>query len=526
MMRLFRRGWIAALVAVAMASCGGGTQQVTPAGPAPVQPESPPPAEPVVAKPLPPAEPEPPELVFPDEEFRAQRPTVAATRPFKQPKVERFKLANGIEVYLVARHELPTVTMDLVFDGGSVNDPKGKEGLARQCVALMSEGTEKLDKVAFSEALADMASGVNAWAGRDQQGVTVSSLSRFLDPTLDLWADVLLRPGMRQADFERMRAQAKATVKQQKGAPTTVAQRVFGSVLFGEEHPFGRVLTEASLDALTLDDCKAYVAAYIKPQGARLYVVGDITRKQIEEKVGARLGGWKGKPRASAKLPKPAARQGRIFFVHVANAPQSQIYVMHLGPERKAPDYFANTVMASILGGSFSSRINTNIREDKGWAYGAYGVFRYTRHFGWFLASASVRTDVTKEAIVEIVKEMDGMITGDISDEELQREIKGAILSLPGQFATGMQTLGSFRELVYYGLPLNWYETYVQNVQKVTKDLVKKSARAHLKPRDVVVLVVGDAAKVRPKLDELLTSGVLGPGELVVLDADGKVVQP
>lgn len=475
-----------------------------------------------------PAEPVPAELVFPEgpeEGFRGERPRADAPRAFQQPAIEHFELSNGIEVYLVERHELPTVTMDLTFEGGIAASPKGKEGLAQLCISLMTEGTDKLDKVAFSEALADMASHVGSWASREQQGVSMATLSRFLDPTLDLWVDTILRPGLRTADFDRKVAESLAGIKQQKGAPGSLGQRLAGNVLFGGDHPFGRIPTEASIQALSLDDCRAHIAATVKPQGAKLYIVGDVTPAQLRDKLDARLGAWKGKPRPMARIGKPRPTTSRMFFVDVPGAPQSQIYVMHMGPDRKAKDYFATTIMAGVLGGDFGSRINMNLREDKGWAYGAYGGFSYTRPLGFFAAAASVRSDATKGAVEELMKEIRTMVTGEVTDEELGREIKGAILSLPAQFATGQQTLGAFRELVTYGLPLDWYGSYVQNFQSVTKEGVMRAAKEHLKPDGAVVLVVGDGQKVLPGLQSLLPAlGNSRLPNLIVLDADGREV--
>lgn len=520
-----RLGTLSAALCAAVLACGGPSKTVVPTD-STIKPQ---PGDPVEgAQPAEPTEPAaaPAELVFPDEEFRAQPPQAGEPRPLKPPTIERFKLANGIEVYLVERHELPTVSMQLVLEGGSMNDPAGKEGLARTCMTLLGDGTEALDKIAFNEALADMASSVQSFAGRDQQGIAMASLSRSLDPTLDLWADTILRPGLRQEDFERDVKQSLASLKQSKGAPATLGQRILPIVTFGAAHPFGRLSTEASYGALALDDCKKYVADYVKPQGAKLYIVGDVTQAQVKEKVGKRLAAWKGKPRASVKIAKPKAPAGKLFFVDIPNAPQSQIYLVHAGPARKSPDYFETYVMSQVLGGSFASRINMNIREAKGWAYGAGGGFRYLRTFGFFAASASVRADTTKDSILEIWKEMNGMLAAEISDEELAREVNGAILSLPGQMATGGQVLQTFQELVYFGLPLDYYGSYVAKMRKVTKALVKKAATKHLKPNDVQVLVVGDAKVVLAGLEELVTSGALGKGELVILDADGKVITP
>jgi zinc protease len=503
-----------------LAACGpkapSSSLALPPPPPATAEPEAAPPA-------AAPAQPAPPELAFPAEDFRAKPPESGAPRPFDAPDIARYKLKNGIEVYHVERHELPTVSMDIVFPGGVVNDPTGKEGMATMCMGLMSEGTEKLDKIAFNEALADIASSISSYATQDQQGVSMDTLTRHLDKTLELWADTILHPGMRKDELDRSVKRRLESLKQQRGSVAGVYGRLFGSVAHGEKHPYGRVVTETSTQAVAIEDCKKYVADYTKPAGAKLYVVGDITRPQLEEKLGKALAGWKGTPKKSVVAPKAAPRKGRIFFVDVPGAPQSQVALLHLGPPRKAKDYFSTYLMSSILGGSFSSRINMNIREAKGWAYGARGGFGYNRAYSVFSAGGSIVADKTKDAILEIVKEIRGMRDADAADDEVAREKDGAIQALPSLFATRRGVLGSYRELIYYGLPLDYYDHYVKNVQSVDKGAVKKAATSHLKVSDLRLFVVGDGQTVLPMLKELQAQKVLGDGELVILDADGRV---
>ncbi len=517
----------ATLVALLLAaSCAGGSKTATSTPeptPAPIGGEPAPTPEPVAGQPAP-AEAPLPELAFPADDFRKAQPAGGALRPVQQPAIARFKLANGIEVYLVEDHKLPTVTATLVFEGGNINDPAGKEGLNRVCSQTMGDSTESLDKVALSEALADMASSVGVGAGSDQITVSMASLSRSLDATASLFAEVLLKPGMRQTDFDRNVRQATAGLKQQKGAPAGLGGLLLGSVINGEQHPLGRFQSEASLGAITLDDCKAWQKDYLKPTGAKLWIAGDMTQPQVKALGGRLFAGWKGKPKASVKVGKPTPRKGRIFFIDVPGAAQSQIYVVHPGPDRKAKDYFANTVVSGVLGGGFTSRINMNIREDKGYAYGAFGNFNYTRYFGTFVAGASVRTDVTDKSLIEIYKEINGVATGEITDAEIKREKDSMILSLPARFETAGSVLGSFRGLVYYGLPLDYYAKWVKNVEGINKGAVTASAKKHIKPKDVIVFVVGDASVVLPGLQKLHADKAFGEGDLVVLDVDGKVV--
>ncbi len=532
-----------------LVACGGGADK-HPVQPAPPMPRPDPmpddpkaPAEAPMTFPTQTATPQ--ELQFPEEDFRTKQPVGGAPRPFRLPKVKPFKLASGLQVYLVEQHALPIVSFDLNFDGGSLMDPKGKEGLASVCMAMLTEGTEKLDKIQYSEKLADTASNISAYAGDDSAGLTLSSLSKHLQPTFDQFVETLQSPGFRASDFDRMIKRRIENVRQSKGSPASVANRVSGTVLYGPAHPFGTVSTEESLQAITIDDCKSYAATYLKPASARLFVVGDLTEAQVRSYFDkGPLAGWKGAAKVPATLPRPATMKGRIFFVHIPGAAQSQVSLMHFGPARNAGDYFANTMMAAVFGGGFSSRINMNLREDKGYSYGARGGFSYSRQYGTFAANASVRTDSTYQTLLEIDREVKDLWSAKlpIKADELSREKDGAILGLPGQFATGQAALGQYRRLVYYKLPLDYFNTYVAKVGAVTAAQVTAAAKKHLKPGQAVWLVVGDGdaemkvrqddkdvpytkdgkpMTLRAALADLAARGDVGTGGLVELDTDG-----
>ena len=488
----------------------------------------------------------PQELAFPSEDFRTKQPIAGAPRPLRLPKVKPFTLGNGVRVFLVEQHALPIVSIDLSFDGGAMTDPKGKEGLASVCMAMLTEGTDKLDKIQYAEALADVASNIGAYASDDATGLTLSTLSKHLQPTFEQFVATLRTPAFRPSDFDRLVKRRIENVRQSKGNPSSVAGRVGGSVLYGPDHPFGSVITEDSLRAITIDDCKHYAATYFKPGNARLFVVGDLTEPQVRAQFEAGdLAKWTGKAPKLAALRNPQTLAGRLFFVHIPGAAQSQVAMMHFGPKRTSPEFFANTMMASVFGGSFSSRINMNLREDKGYSYGARGGFNYSKQYGTFQASASVRTDATYQTLLEIDREVRELATGKtpINGEELEREKQGAILGLPGAFATGQAALGQYRRLVYYGLPLDYYDSYVAKVGRVNEAQVKAAAAAQLKPGQAVYLIVGDGdAKVivrqksadvpytkdgkqltlREALADLATRGDVGGGGLVELDTDGR----
>lgn len=468
----------------------------------------------------------PQELAFPQENFRAEQPQAGEPRPFQLPGIHKFNLkTNKVDVYLVERRGLPTVSMGLVFDGGSVNDPPGKEGLASVCMAMLEEGTRQIDKLAFEEKLADIASGVSTYAATDEQGVSMYTLTRHLDETLALWIEMLREPGFRQEDLDRLIARRLEALKQSKGAVASVSTRLRGVVTHGRQHAFGRLPTEASYRAITTADCEKYHATWIQPAGAKLFVVGDIDEKTVHEKFAAKVSKWKGRPPASKSPGRPQGLPGRIFFVPIEGSAQSAVGVYHLGPKRNAPDYFATYLVDRILGGGFSSRINMNLREDKGWAYGARGGFNYDRQASTFFATASVQTEHTIESLLELLDEINAFKTQSrpVGATELDREKQGSILGLPGRFATARETLSMYQELIRHRLPLDYWNRYIPGIQDITATAVARAAGRHLQPQNLVALVVGDPATVMPGLLGVTAEQKLGQGDLVVLDPDGNI---
>ncbi len=433
------------------------------------------------------------ELTFPQSEtFRAKQPEGGSPRSFGLPGIRQGKLKNGIQVYLVEDHSLPTVTATLGFDGGNLSDAKGKEGQSGVCMDLLTEGSKTLDKTKLEEAKADIGSGIYSFSGSDAHGLQLRALSKNLKPTVALVGDILANPGLRETDFMRIKNREIQSLTQSKSDPSAASSRVAKVVLHGAKSPQGRLKTEASLGSLTVDDCKAYVAKNVKPSGAKLFIVGDITMDEVKANFGS-LQGWSGKAPRAVRIKKQKGMKGRLFVVNKKGAAQSAIRIFHYGPSRKASDYFDTFIMSGGLGRGFASRINMNLREDKGYAYGARGSFSYNNSFGVFNAGSSVRTDSTYQALKEIFYEIEAFKSRKkpMTSDELEREKKGAILALPASFATARDALGQYQSLVYYGLPLSYYNSYVNRIKKVTLKSARRSSR-HVNPSIAKVVVVGD----------------------------------
>jgi zinc protease len=449
---------------------------------------------------------------------RTQPPAPGAEPTFTPPTPARFK-AHGLDGYLVERHDLPIVEMIFGFNSGAVLDPAGKEGMNGLCSDLIGEGTKDLDKNALEDKKADNAIVVDIGAGTEAAQVHVRATKENIGAALDLAGQLLVTPGMRQADFERLKAQRKAAVLQEKGSADAVAQRVLGPVMFGKGHPYGHIVTEKSLDAVTLDDCKK-VAQQLAPDGAFLLVTGDVTAAEVSSLLDAHMAQWKGKAPAQPRIGPPQPQvKGTLFFVDVPGAAQSRIIVGHMGPSRKEADYYATTVMAQVLGSGLPSRIVQNLREKNGYTYGANGGFRYLRSTSTMTIASSVRTDATAKALREVKNELKAYASDKPpTDDEIARERTGNMLAFPARFGTGSSTLGSLWELLFYGLPLDTYAKMQGEWKSLTVPAVQKALKDRLRTDNLVVVVAGDKAKVFDEMKDV--AALFGKDGVVVLDGD------
>jgi zinc protease len=346
-----------------------------------------------------------------------------------------------------------------------------------------------------------------------------------------------------------MKKAAHEGLKQSRASAESVANRVADTVVNGFQHPFGRVTVEKDIDAVQTSWCRDFHAAAIKPQGAILFVVGDVEQKTIEQLFKTHLAAWKGAPAPLKEIQAPSPAAGNLFFVDVPNSVQSVIYFMDLAPPRLDKSYLPLQVASRVLGGGFASRINMNLREDKGYSYGASGYVNYSLTFGYFRAGSSVRADSSLQSLHELNKEIQELTQGirPVSAEELQREKNAMVLSLPARFGTSRQAMGSYQELIDYGLPLDYYATLPDMVAALTPEDVAKTALTQIKAEQMKIFIVGDAkspliervpakdgeaAKDAPMMKDGKATTLLDAlrdyakdkGGLVLLDADGKPI--
>jgi zinc protease len=446
-------------------------------------------------------------LVFPVEPFRDMQPAVASPRPFEAPMPEVFTLASGVEVVLVERHAVPVVRFNIVFPVGYLGDPKGKEGLSGTCTSLMFQASHSLDRAVREQTLADVSATVEVGVNAYEFNARGECLSPDLDTVVPIWADLFLDPALDPGTFGAVvRGRSSGLGTAPSLIPAAIAARVSSRLFWGTDHPFVRELTAESLAAATVDDCRAFVAS-LRPQGARLFVSGDITRAEIEAKFGSKLV-WRAAPAGLVpplpEAPPPASATGSVFFVDAPGAPQSIITLRSPGPARGSSEYFSAQIMAAILAGdSISSRIGMNVREMRGYAYSLAGGFAYDKNTSYFSFSAPVVKDATAESVFEVLEEIRKMREQEVTDEELARERDGLVAGLPYSFETGGGMLGNYTNLAFFGLPFTYYRTFAASYAAVTRASVRQAAETYLRPGTLQILVVGDGAAVLPKLREL-----------------------
>ena len=458
-----------------------------------------------------------------DESNKWKLPTPKADPKFTLPGIQRRQLSNGLEVVIVEHHELPVVTMNLVVKSGSAADPQNRAGLASLTADLLDEGTKKRSALEISNSLTDIGARLGTSADWDSSSANLVTLTRHLDKALDIYADVVTNPAFNEDELKRSRALRLNTIKQQKDNAGAIANIVYSSILYGRNHPYGHpaIGDDDSLSAVKAADVRHFYESFYRPNNSTLIVVGDVKPETILPQLEHAFGGWQKGEIPTVEIPAAQNReQAGIYIVDRPGSAQSVINIGQVGVARSTPDYFPLLVLNTMLGGQFVSRINLNLREDKGYTYGARTTFDYRRGAGPFLASAPVATKDTKESVAELMKELRG-IRGEIpiTAKELEYSKQAIIRGYPRGFETPTQMAQRLSDVVLYDLPDDYFNSYIQKVRAVTLDDVQRVANQYLDPAKMAILVVGDRKVIEPGLRSLEAVGTV-----TFVDMEGKPV--
>ena len=442
---------------------------------------------------------------------RSSPPPVEAINDLTFPKIERTTLSNGIEVVFAQRTTVPTVRLSVAFDAGNAADDKAKLGTQGLMLSLLDEGAGKLDSIGIAEAQERLGAQIASGATMDRTSVSMFALKTNLAPSLDLLADIVQRPTFVPAEIERLRGQILAGIAAENAQPRGIARRTLPPLLFGAAHPYGIPLsgsgTEEGVKAVTRADLLAFHDAWIRPDNAKIFVTGDTTLAELLPMLEARFGTWKAPAvRKGAKLfpTDKMARTGRIVLVDRPQSPQSYIMAGQLLPTKGTDDPLTLLAANEVIGGSFLSRLNMDLRESKGWAYGAFSQATQLRETMPFYFVAPVQTDKTGESIAAALADMKAFLTKDgVNAEERERTINGQIRSLPGSFETSSDLLGALLTMDTLRRPDDYYEKLPARYRAMSAAQMDEAARAAIRPDELIWVVVGDAAKVEPQLKGL-----------------------
>jgi zinc protease len=436
------------------------------------------------------------------DDFRRQAPAPLPSSEIRIPTPYQTTLSNGLSLVIVEDKRLPLVSYRLAFRTGDAHDPPELPGLTDMMAGLLTEGTTTRSSRQIAEEVERMGATLHAGAGSDFTTLSASALSVFNDKILDLMAEVTLLPSFPENEVELTRQNTKESLKQQRAQPSFLANEMVSRVMFGK-HPYSRIApTPQSIDATTRDRLVEFHKKVFVPNNAVLLIVGDVERAAIEPRVTALFGSWASKEPVTDQFAAPPARTSRVAYViDRPGSAQSNIVIANQAPKRTNPDYFPLLLMHTILGANASSRLFMNLREEKGYTYGAYSNLDTRRTAGTIRATAEVRTPVTGDSVKEFLYELDRIGTEPVSE----KEINDAKSYLTGVFPIRLETqeglIDQLVQIKMLGLPDDYLELYRDQIQSVTLDQIQRVAHQYIRPDEAAVVIVGDGAQVLEQLE-------------------------
>jgi zinc protease len=438
------------------------------------------------------------------------------------PVPETFTLANGLKVYVVPEHSLPVVSAEFVTRAGNENNASGKDGLASLTAQTMGEATTTRDLKALADAQEQIGIRIGVGATMDGASSGLTVLTNHTNRAFDLFSDVLLHPAFKEEDLDRLKKQRLIGIQQETDNVGAIIGRVGPKLLYGDQ-PYGSsgTGTTESVTGLTRENVTDFYASHYGPADSALVMVGDVTMAEAKRLVEEYFGKWTGSASAAITLPAaPTPPTTHVVIVDKPGAPQTALEAFGLGVPANSPDLEPLQVMNYVLGGSFASRINMNLREMHGYTYGANSGYQTYRAGGRFVAGGLVKTDVTGPAGTQLMYEIKRFPTTPPTEAELNEAKVARVQSLPGQFETTGAIAGSMTTLFLYDRPLDYYAALPAKYQAVTAADVQRVATEDVHPGQLIIVAAGDRAKIEPQLK----AADLGPVE--VRDITGKLVEP
>lgn len=448
---------------------------------------------------------------------RSKPPVTGPAPILKLPPIQKRALSNGLPVWIVEMHEVPVASVALIIRAGAAADPIGKYGVANFTAAMLDDGAGSRNSLELADAIEFLGASIGTGSSFDSSSVRLQTPVSKLDEALPLMADISLRPTFAPAELERLRKERLTSLLQTRDNASGLASAGFARLVFGQKHRYGTMAmgNDASNGEMSAADLRSFYTAFYQPQNSHLIVVGDVTPDAVLPKLEKAFGAWKNGAAVAKPVTETAAQHGprQIYLIDKPGAAQSQIRIGWVGVPRSTPDYYALTVLNTVLGGSFTSRLNQNLREEHGYAYGAGSGFDMRLASGPFTASAGVQSDKTTESLQEFFKEL-ANIRQPLTADELARAKNYQALGYPSEFETTASVTGNLAQLVVYNLPESTFTDFVPKIQAITIADVQRVAAQYIQPDRFAVVVVGDLAKI----EKGIRAANLGPVRIVTVD--------
>ena len=449
---------------------------------------------------------------------RKDIPKVKSEISFKLLKQNEFSLDNGLRVVFILKDKLPLVRLNLIVNAGSKYDPENKKGLSYLTSLVMDEGADGMNALQLSDEFDMLGSNFNLSADNDLINMSLQSLTENFDRSLELFSKVLLKPSFNDEDFDREKKKLITRIMQSKDEPEYLADQIFDKVILGKSNNYSFPVSgyEETVESITVDELKTHYGKFFSPSNSALIVVGDLNQNELVNLLNKYLSNWttvQNDFRFSIASAKPSKN---IYLHHKEGSVQTEIRVGHITPKRNEKDFFQRYLLNTILGGQFTSRINLNLRERNGYTYGATSRFQYFKDTAFFEVSTSVGIENTVNALKEILFELDNIHNG-VTDKEIEFAKSSITKKFPLNFETYRQIASGVAGKILFSLPDNYFDTYIANVNAVSKSDIDNSAKEFIMNDKLSIVLVGDKNLLLPKLGDLQI-------EVLEVDLFGEVV--
>jgi len=434
---------------------------------------------------------------------RNEKPPHSETLKFHLPQIDTFNLENGLEVFFVQKKTLPFLYMNLVVDAGSKYDPQGKKGLANLFARMADEGAAEYDSLALSDEFDIIGANFSINCNQDSIYVSLQVLQEEFERGLELFTKVILDPHLHQIDFDREKRKVSTRIMQIQDDADEIANQVFEYKIFGNLNPyaFPTIGYEKDVDIISINDIREYYKNNLMPEHSFLVVVGDYAADKLRQVLNNGFIKWKRSSISAADLSFKTSLAPGLYFVNKKDSVQSELRTGLISFKRNEYDYYARSILNTIFGGQFSSRINLNLRENKGFTYGAFSRFIYFKSSAYFYISTSVGIENTAVSINEIINEIEKIRSG-ITKEELEFAKSSLIRKFPANFESHRQIAANIIGQVIHSLPDNYFEKYIDEINNVTMERINKAAEDNLNPDNLITIVVGDTSKLKEQLKQ------------------------